>query len=103
MTSPVDPVRRTVPVRKAPRAHAHGRRAEAPTEETSATPAAPALEVDPVDEAVFDAHRLGQERRRGLRAGVGVLEAAKTAYTRTEFSGAADRRAPKGGLARTRI
>jgi hypothetical protein len=46
---------------------------------------------------------LGHERRRGVRAGHAVLDTAKSAYSRTEWSGAADRRAPKGGLTRTKI
>ncbi|WP_374574132.1 hypothetical protein [Phenylobacterium sp.] len=105
MTSPIDPVRRIARARKADRASQQARGANGGSPEDAAPPEAAArpLTVDPVDEAAFNAHRMGQERRRGLRAGQGVLEAAKTAYVRTEYSGAADRRLPNGAIARTKV
>jgi len=105
MTAPVDPVRRPEPVRKSGRAAAKARRVEADPDvgRSEAPGAAPPPEPDMADPAVFAAHLMGQERRRGLRAGHDTLDRAKSAYTRTEWSGSADRRAPTGGLARTKI
>ena len=54
--------------------------------------------------AVFSAQMLGQDgQKRGLRGGPEILGNARTVYTRTEYSGAADRRAPKGGAAKTEV
>jgi hypothetical protein len=50
-------------------------------------------------EPAFAAQVLGGEPRRGLRGGPEALEAAKSTYLETEWSGGADRRAPKGGRA----
>ena len=41
--------------------------------------------------------------RRGLRAGAPLLDTAREAYNRTEWSGSYDRRARKGRSARTDI
>jgi hypothetical protein len=104
MTSPIDPVRRTTPtgraravvvVRNRNRAHVED---DAPDVEGATPPP-----QDPSVEAAFKAHMMGQERRRGARAGADVPEAANSAYTRTEWSGAADRRAKLGQLTRTKI
>jgi hypothetical protein len=52
--------------------------------------------------AVFAAQLLGQDgQKRGLRGGPATLDAAKSSYARTEWSGAADRRARRGGAAKT--
>lgn len=104
MTAPIDPIRRLAQTRKVGRAESHARRAADEDAQTASgvDPAKPLIS-DPVDEAAFNAHQMGQERRRGLRAGHGVIDTAKSAYTRTEWSGAADRRAPKGGLTRTKL
>ena len=54
--------------------------------------------------AGFSAQMLGQDgQKRGLRGGPETLGNARTVYTRTEYSGAADRRAPKGGTAKTEV
>jgi hypothetical protein len=54
--------------------------------------------------AEFAAQIIGQRgERRGLRAGPSLLERAREAYNRTEWSGAADRRARKGRGAREEI
>jgi hypothetical protein len=104
MTSPVDPVRRIATSRKVGRAQVHvGRGADEAGAAGDAAEPAPGPAPDPADAAAFAAHMLGQERRRGVRAGHAVLDTAKSAYSRTEWSGAADRRAPKGGLTRTKI
>jgi hypothetical protein len=50
------------------------------------------------------AHIMGQEgERRGLRGGAPILDAARTAYNRVEWSGSYDRRSRKGRNARTDI
>ena len=50
------------------------------------------------------AQLIGQSgERRGLRAGESLLDAARDAYNRTEWSGSYDRRARKGRQARTDI
>jgi hypothetical protein len=47
---------------------------------------------------------LGQDgQKRGLRGGPATLNAAKTTYNRTEYSGAADRRAKSGRGTKTEI
>jgi hypothetical protein len=52
----------------------------------------------------FDAQLLGQDgRKRGLKGGTPVLEAARTAYLETKFSGEADRRLPPGLIARAKV
>ena len=48
--------------------------------------------------AAFAAHLMGQPgQKRGLRGGQEVLDAARSTYLGTEYSGEADRR-PKAGL-----
>ena len=48
----------------------------------------------------FSAQLIGQDgQRRGLRAGPSLLETARTAYSRTEWSGSYDRRPKAGRLA----
>jgi hypothetical protein len=55
-------------------------------------------------QAVFAAQLIGQDGcKRGLRAGVEVIDRARSLYNRTEWSGASDRRAPKGAYARTQV
>lgn len=52
----------------------------------------------------FSAQLLGQEgQRRGLRAGTPLLEAARVAYNRIEWSGSYDRRARAGRRTRTEV
>ena len=52
----------------------------------------------------FAAQLMGQDgQRRGLRAGPSLLDVARTAYNRIEWSGSYDRRARKGRRARTEI
>lgn len=49
--------------------------------------------------SAFATQLIGQDgERRGLRGGASVLLAAQTAYNRIQWSGARDRRAPKGVL-----
>jgi hypothetical protein len=52
----------------------------------------------------FAAQLIGQVgERRGLRAGAPLLDKARDAYNRVEWSGSYDRRARKGRQARTEI
>lgn len=52
----------------------------------------------------YAAQLLGQGgEKRGLRGGAPVLEAAKSAYLETEFSGPDDRRPPTGRLGRKEL
>ena len=54
--------------------------------------------------AAFAAQLLGQPgQKRGLRAGPPAIDAARTAYKKTEYSGPADRRPPAGVVARKEI
>jgi hypothetical protein len=54
--------------------------------------------------AEFAAQVIGQGgERRGLRAGPSMLDIARAAYNRAEWSGAADRRARKGRTTREDI
>lgn len=109
MTSPIDPIRRANHVRRVRRSQGaetggapviEDRGGPAPHE----TPPTPAPAETPGHAAVFAAQVLGQDgHRRGLRGGKETLDTARTVYNRTEYSGAADRRARKGGVAKTEI
>lgn len=107
MTSPIDPIRRSERVRRAKRApvqrdEAEDAGANLPVPVARATPPAPA--PAPAAEPGFAAQLIGQDgQKRGLKGGPAVLEAAKSAYVRTEWSGPADRRAPKGRLTKKEI
>jgi len=106
MSSPIDPIRRANQVRRAHRASAPDHdeaasedRAVPAIYEPAATPA-PAAD----GAAAFNAHILGQDgQKRGLRGGPETLGAARSVYTRTEWSGPADRRARKGGVTKTEV
>jgi len=112
MSSPIDPIRRAAAARRARRASDRDRTGgldgrerllpvpvDAPVE--SAPPPSAAA---PDGAAVFAAQLLGQDgQKRGLRGGPPVLNAAKTTYSSTEWSGPADRRSPKGRLTKTDI
>lgn len=106
MTAPIDPIRRPTATGRAKHA-----KADAPDPSDASVDAAERLLPVPVDpppptqrltaaaraEAAFAAQLLGQDgQKRGLRGGPAVLDAAKSTYSRTEWSGAADRRSPKG-------
>jgi hypothetical protein len=102
MTSPIDPIRRSARLGRArhpeagqaEEAHAEDRLLPVPLE-PSPSPPPPRMETK--GEAVFAAQLLGQDgQKRGLRGGQEILDAAKNSYVRTEWSGAADRRAPRG-------
>jgi hypothetical protein len=110
MNSPIDPIRRTARPRRPERSQTDPREEMDETAEDRSVPvvigAAPSPEpekvIDPA--SVFSAQLMGQDgQKRGLRGGAPVLDAARGAYNRVEYSGTADRRAPKGAAAKTQI
>ncbi|HYE46534.1 MAG TPA: hypothetical protein VEA44_12270 [Caulobacter sp.] len=113
MTERLDPTRpygdrRQFDRRREDRAPEHHAEAEAPSANLPAVIAGPHAHEHtsppPLDgPAAFAAQLLGQPgQRRGLRA-PGTVEAARSAYLETEYSGPADRRPPKGLLKKTEI
>lgn len=107
MTSPIDPIRRAGAARRVKRsddaARGESMDRSVPAIYEPPPPPAPAG-VAPGPEAAFAAHVLGQDgQRRGLRGGKETLDSARTLYNKIEYSGAADRRAPKGRTAKTEI
>lgn len=109
MTSPIDPVRRAARLRRLRRRADGSEDTGAPQDEAqlpavaeAAPPPAPAAPAGgPLG---FTAHVMAQgEQRRGLKGGPETLQTARQAYNRTEYSGQADRRAPAGRMARTKI
>jgi len=109
MTSPIDPIRRAARLRRAARAEPES--AEQAAAEVANLPVpvdAPRAVPPPTERsasaAVFDAQLLGQAgQKRGLRGGPAVIDGAAASYNRTEWSGSRDRRARKGGIAKTEI
>ena len=111
MTGPIDPTRpygerrhtarRAEDVsRKAPAGGANLPAVIEAPEPDAATPPPP----KPEGFAAFAAHLFGQSgQKRGLRGGQPVLDAARSAYLETEYSGPSDRRPPKGVLKKTEI
>ena len=117
MTDPVDPVgrveRRTGDRREDERRSGMARPQKALVatepefqpdqgEEGAGRPAAPA----PADASpsAFEAQLIGQTgARRGLRGGPPVLDAARSTYLGTEYSGPNDRRPRPGGATRTKV
>lgn len=108
MTSPLDPVRQIARLRRLRRRTDGVSAGDGETPNLPATvepqSAPPAPEISTGAPPVLSTHILAQgEQRRGLRAGASTLDAARSAYSQTEYSGRADRRARKGGLTRTDI
>ena len=110
--SRIDRIRQTVSGRKAARAaeaRADAARGAAtasnlPVPVTPATPARSFGDQPRRRDSELDAQLLGQDgQRRGLRGGPTVLDTARIAYNRTEWSGSYDRRARKGRVARTEV
>lgn len=109
MNGPIDPLRRPGSARRALPAPRDGARHEAEEEvvfvvEEDAPP--PRQEPPPRREgfAAFAAHVMGQPgQKRGLRGGQEVLDAARSTYLGTEYSGPADRRPQTGLLKKTKI
>ncbi|MCA6225985.1 MAG: hypothetical protein IM653_01670 [Phenylobacterium sp.] len=104
MTKPIDPILRTRRTRAA-RSLSTEPVPEAPTPNSGAgrrDRVKPPPEV-PLAEgaAALSAHLIGQDgAKRGLRGGPPVLDAARSAYQSTEWSGGADRRKKSGRKAR---
>jgi hypothetical protein len=66
--------------------------------------AAPRVLPRPHGAAAFAAQLLGQDgARRGLKGGPELFDKAKSTYVKTEWSGARDRRARKGRIAKTDV
>ena len=108
MSLPIDPYRGTsaVPLAgKARRRTSSGaKKTEAANLPATVAPVAepvPAGSSGPGGEAAIRAQVIGE--RRGLRAGPQVHGEAHGAYNRTEWSGARDRRRPKGGATKTQV
>ncbi|MGR4862483.1 hypothetical protein [Caulobacter sp. LARHSG274] len=107
MTGPIDPIRRVSPARRALPAPRDEDRSEADGEdvtfvrdEQQASPPPPRRGMF----AAFAAHLMGQSgQKRGLRGGQEVLDAARSTYLGTEYSGPADRRPRAGLLKKTEI
>ena len=111
MTSPIDPIRRPGPARRASDKVDPLRRASEPGDRNlpvlidppEPPPPQPAS-ARPAAEAAFAAQLIGQDgQKRGLRGGPATLDAAKATYARTEWSGSADRRSRSGRGAKTEI
>jgi hypothetical protein len=115
MVDPLDPL---APVHRAERRSGRERRAKADASGAPANlPSVVAVEDEPTElppppppktasdsAAAFAAQLLGQPgQKRGLRVGKPLLDAAKSAYARTEYSGPADRRPPAGHATRKDI
>ena len=107
MTSPIDPPRRSGPVRRVRRSDDAARgestdRSVPVVYEPPPPPAPSAAGARP--EAAFAAQMLGQDgQKRGLRAGAPHIDSANASYNRAEWSGSKDRRAPRGRHAKTEI
>ena len=109
--SRIERTRRTVQARKAGRPEADRSQETGGTAATNLpVPVAPVVTVRSFREerrrtdAELAAQLLGQDgQRRGLRAGPNIVDVAKAAYNRVEWSGSYDRRARKGRQARTEI
>ncbi|PHY18873.1 hypothetical protein [Caulobacter sp. BP25] len=104
MNGPIDPIRRPGLTRRALPAPRDASRhedeedvvlsAENADEDEQPAPSPPRREGF----AAFAAHLMGQSgQKKGLRGGQEVLNAARSTYLGTEYSGPADRR-PKAGL-----
>jgi hypothetical protein len=109
MTSPIDPIRRAQPSRRARKAAVDAAEETLDAEISNLpVPVGKAHTVEPPHPvhsgAAIEAQILGQTgARRGLRAGPALIDRAKHAYNKTEWSGKKDRRAPKGRVAKTDV
>ena len=106
MNGPIDPIQRANAARRALPAPRDSDRPETDGEDvTFVRDEEPAPPPPPKNTnrgrgafAAFAAHLIGQPgQKRGLRGGQEVLDAARSTYLGTEYSGEADRR-PKAGL-----
>ena len=108
MMSRIDRIRRTVSARRAARAAADGiDETRAQTSSNLPVPMGPVAAIPRTfrderggGDSEVSAQLIGQDgQRRGLRAGPSLLEIARDAYSRTEWSGSYDRRLGAGRLA----
>ncbi|HEY8574081.1 hypothetical protein [Phenylobacterium sp.] len=108
MMSRIERIRRADLLRRASKSETADEAAEAEVVNLP-VPVGRARTVPPRDErpsgaAAFAAQLMGQDgERRGLKAGAPLMEAAKTTYSKIEWSGAKDRRARKGRITRTDV
>ena len=103
MTGAIAPIRSIRPIRREAAKPAAGPRDEASaTFNVSITVGPPNPPTSPTQPpANLDAHLAAQEARvRGLRGGQYVLDAARSTYLQTEFSGPDDRRLHAGQITR---
>ncbi|WP_309606777.1 hypothetical protein [Phenylobacterium sp.] len=109
MTASIDPANRPRRVRR-PRTSAADLIDEIEARNPAAgsglpVPVAPARSIPPktpiASAATIEAQLEGE--RRGLRAGASAINQAKAIYNKTNWSGAKDRRAPKGRTAKTDV
>ncbi len=108
MSLPVDPIRRafrTRIVRRAKVDRLDGARDMGEDRDPDRDPPeAPAPEHLSDGSPEFSAQLIGQDGiKRGLKGGLPILDAARTAYQATEWSGTADRRTATGRIKRTKI
>jgi hypothetical protein len=105
--SSIDPIRRAERLRRAARARAEEAASAGANLPVPAEPARTHASRRPAPlptDAAFDAHLLGQAgEKRGLRAGPALIDRAAQSYNRAEYSGAKDRRQPKGAGGKTEI
>ena len=109
MTSSIDPLRKSPGVRRTRKSAAEILDDLKGNSESAGSglpvPVGPARTIPPktpvASAAAIEAQLIGE--RRGLRAGVSVIDEAKHTYNRTEWSGSKDRRAPKGRAAKTDV
>jgi hypothetical protein len=109
MTSPIDPIRRAQPSRRARKAAIDAAEETLDAEVSNLpVPVGKPHTIEPPHPAhggaAIEAQILGQTgARRGLRAGPALIDRARHAYNKTEWSGKKDRRAPKGRVAKTDV
>ncbi|MBC7670602.1 MAG: hypothetical protein H7236_19560 [Gemmatimonadaceae bacterium] len=107
MNGPIDPIRRAQAARRTLPAPRDTDRPETDGEEDvtfvrDEAPAPPPPRRGAF--ATFAAHVMGQSgQKRGLRGGQEVLDAARSTYLGTEYSGQADRRLRAGRIKKTEI
>lgn len=111
MMSRIDRIKRTVSARRAARAQAERIDNARPVQSTNLpVPTGPVTGPRTLrddrrrGDSEFNAQVMGQDgQRRGLRAGPSLLDIARAAYSRVQWSGVYDRRARKGRTAHTDV
>jgi hypothetical protein len=103
---PIEPIRSVRPVRRQPRPEPDACDESEPALNLTVSlvppPEPPATPYRPPTN--LDAHLIAQNNRvRGLRGGQQILDAARSAYLETEFSGANDRRTHTGQIKTTDV